>query len=95
MAEYIERDMFLKIISHKPSIPITDREDRLIDGFISAVKNCPAADVRPVARGRWKIQGGGFVKCTSCMTLMFNADTPHEWNFCPNCGADMRGEQDV
>ena len=48
MAEYIERDMFLKIISHKPSSPTTDREDRLINGFISAVKNCPAADVRPV-----------------------------------------------
>ena len=42
--EYIERDMFLKIISHKPSSPTTDREDRLINGFISAVKNFPAAD---------------------------------------------------
>ena len=51
MAEYIERDMFLKIISHKPSSPTTDREDRLINGFISAVKNCPAADVRPVPEG--------------------------------------------
>lgn len=48
MAEYIDRDMFLKMISHKPSSPTTDREDRLINGFISAVKNCPAADVRPV-----------------------------------------------
>ena len=45
--EYIERDMFLKIISHKPSCPTTGREDRLINGFISAVKNCPAADVVP------------------------------------------------
>lgn len=48
MAEYIDRDMFLKIISHKPSSPTTDREDRLINGLISAVKNFPAADVRPV-----------------------------------------------
>lgn len=48
MAEYIERDMFLKIISCKPSYPTTDREDRLINYCISAVKNFPAADVRPV-----------------------------------------------
>jgi len=47
MAEYIERDMLLKMISHKPSSPTTEREDRLINGFISAVKNCPAADVLP------------------------------------------------
>ena len=53
MADYIERDMFLKIISHKPSSPTTEREDRLINGFISAVKNCPAAAVRPVVRGKW------------------------------------------
>lgn len=50
MAEYIDRDMFLKIISHMPSSPTTDREDRLINGLISAVKNCPAADVVEVIR---------------------------------------------
>ena len=48
MTEYIERDSFLKLISHKPSCPTTDREDRLINGFISAVKNYPAAVVRHV-----------------------------------------------
>ena len=89
MAEYIDRDMFLKMISHKPSCPTTDREDRLINGFISAVKNCPAADVRPVVRGKWVLWmriPEDYV-CDEC-----------EWHsriktsFCPNCGADMREE---
>lgn len=52
MPEYIERDMLLKIISHKPSSPTTDREDRLINYCISAVKNFPAADVVEVVRCR-------------------------------------------
>ena len=53
MTDFINRDMLLKIISHKPSSPTTEREDRLINGFINAVKNCPAADVRPVVLGKW------------------------------------------
>lgn len=48
----------------------------------------PAADVRPVVRGKWK-HG-------VCQTCFFDwasvspiAGVP---NFCPNCGADMREE---
>jgi len=81
--------MLLKMISHKPSSPTTEREDRLINGFISAVKNCPAADVRPVAHGRWKNIIQGIIpsgQCSNCGA----------WDkvtrFCPNCGADMREE---
>lgn len=98
MTDCIDRDMLLKMISHKPSSPTTDREDRLIDGFISAVKNCPAADVRPVVRGKW-IDMGDFISCSSCNATRlkeFESDygkvmrLDARTNFCPNCGADMR-----
>lgn len=96
MADCIDRDMLLKMISHKPSSPTTDREDRLIDGFISAVKNCPAAAVRPVVRGKWErmsdndVFGDVHCKCSACGEDWWQGPG---WfrnaHYCPNCGAMM------
>jgi len=92
--------MLLKMISHKPSSPTTEREDRLINGFISAVKNCPAADVRPVVRGKWidrddDYYGWNMWACSACgEEFVLTEGTPdmNDYHFCPNCGADMREE---
>lgn len=55
----------------------------------------PTADVRENVRGKW-IKGGeqpyfrkhfDIVVCSIC-----NKRGEHRWNFCPNCGADMRGD---
>lgn len=62
--------------------------------------NIPAADVREVKRGRWTYKEGGELcadgfYCTACGTG-FHVHVPYfaEFNFCPNCGAqmDMREE---
>lgn len=59
-----------------------------------------AADVRPVVRGKWKFEIGdgktcvdGWV-CTNC-NCGFYTNVPYfeEFNFCPNCGAEMSGSQ--
>ena len=52
----------------------------------------PSADVRPVVRGRWEIggvNGNGVIGNWTCDVCggMSLKDT----QFCPNCGADMRG----
>ena len=63
------------------------------------IEDLPAADVRPVVRGHWidmkptneetglpiSIKGPDF-RCSNCGATEFPS------NFCPNCGADMRGE---
>ena len=75
---------------------------------IEYLDEVPAADVQPVVRGKWipdydyaeydydgstplpeplKFQDGW--QCSLC-----GAYEPSKVNFCPNCGADMRGEQD-
>lgn len=84
MTDCIYRDVLLKIISHKPSSPTTEREDRLINSFISVVKNCPAADVRPVVKARWNVGADGW-ECSNC-TIESNNTYP----ICPYCGAEMR-----
>lgn len=49
-----------------------------------------AADVRPGVRGRWlyetEIEGHACGECSACHKIRVID------NFCPNCGADMRGE---
>lgn len=65
--------------------------------IVEQIKKLPAADVRPVVRGKWKFEIGdgktcvdGWV-CTNC-NCGFHTNVPYfeEFNFCPNCGAEMR-----
>ena len=67
-----------------------------------------AADVRPVVRGKWisnddgetiiKLKYGepqGSCFCSVCHEWLVASDEYDvKGNFCPNCGADMRGTND-
>lgn len=53
------------------------------------IENIPAADVKPVVHGRWEDRGSLSARCSECGCKSLRAS-----DFCPNCGADMRGEQD-
>ena len=90
MAEYIEREAAIKAIS--TAMGKVDRKimrDRLM--------SIPSADVREVVRGRWteyhtkcgKGYGKIYYQHEECSCQIFEAP----YNFCPNCGADMREEQ--
>ena len=81
MAEYIEREAFLDAIERmKPY-----HQDA--DDIAEMLQNFPAAGVRPVVRGKWiKIKYRSI--CRDCSFRGFAS-----WNFCPNCGADMREEK--
>lgn len=57
----------------------------------------PAADFRPVVHAKWSVVYDDFMKshydtCSCCGKEYFGANG---FNFCPNCGAYMRGDQDV
>lgn len=59
---------------------------------MSGFDRIPAADVRPVVRGKWTLFGrrgiyGVMYECSAC-----HAKYDGIANFCPNCGADMREE---
>ena len=66
-----------------------------------ALKDIPAADVRPVVRGEWIDKGIRYSRKSEFSPLErhYSFECSHcrkerEWksDFCPNCGADMRGE---
>lgn len=95
MIEYIERGKAIKLTCEDcnklfPEEPCEPSDCTIMQNL----RSIPAADVRPVVRGKWiDYQQGRFVyaKCPKCETV-------HDVrsNFCPNCGAmmDMREEHD-
>ena len=69
---------------------------------IEAIRTFPAADVRPVVRAEWKNEiwlkdENGSLEwhglCSRClMTFSTFGVYVKRINFCPNCGADIRGK---
>ena len=111
MSDYISRETALKAIFDSAN-RILEPEDPANESTIiyliatsnarDAVKDVPAADVRPVERGEWvdKDYLGSFclASCSACGKRLCGEriDTgfglEHSFpNFCPHCGADMRG----
>ena len=104
MAEYIEKqtarpDAMCEGISCSECSFLKDRiklDGCRLDDFIMAI---PAADVRPVIRGRWvkKYENplDGNFYCSNCKGEIDIADgyiTPLDLGlyYCHNCGADLR-----
>ena len=82
MKEYIEREAVLTLVEPDARPFLAER-----------IKQLPAADVRPVVRGKWEpvvaanedgspYQAG--IRCSECCHF-----DVWEFNFCPNCGANM------
>ena len=84
--------------------------DACFDGWNNNAHDCaenirklPAADVRPVVKGKWVQTGGKYSRnkmidrriltCSVCGNVLsmegVNAGRG-DANYCPNCGADMR-----
>ena len=66
---------------------------------IKMVELEPAADVRENVRGEWVRQDDGwcgdYYECSVCkepFTLIDGTPQDNLYNFCPNCGADMRSK---
>lgn len=71
----------------------------LIESYIADIKELPSAQPERI-KGRWVgTDYDGFAdgnpvydewKCSECGCVV--EDEEPTWNYCPNCGADMRGE---
>ncbi len=70
--------------------PFDDKED-IIETVLATIDFQPTVDAVPVVRGEWIRQDDTFTKymCSNCGSKNYQG---YE-NFCPNCGADMRGKK--
>lgn len=105
MSRYIDADALIKDIESKRLV-FTDKAT-LAEALLSqgtairkAIENAPTADVIERKRGEWKklshhILGTHF-DCSVCKCEWYvdgmRIDDDVNLAFCPNCGADMRGE---
>lgn len=84
MADYISREAFkgkYLCCGYLPEMP-----EKEFDEF-------PAADVTEVRHGRW-IEDHDYLKCPECGVMVkwdFTFFDIGNWNYCPNCGAQMDG----
>lgn len=97
MVEYIDRQAAIKAIEglHDCYNGFSDTYDKAC--IIGVLEEIAPADVEPVKHGRWEVFYAeelcgckhAYYVCSNC----FNS-SDDEFDYCPNCGASMDGEQD-
>ena len=89
MGDYIER----KAASDAACAALTLIPPAARDALKAAIDKVPPAYVRPAVRGRWSWRTGSEYRCTNCGRHAHVDEVMEEpaYNYCPNCGADMRG----
>ena len=103
MAEYIEREALLKKAIEEKRF-VFQMEDLLNNEVVfktvykdlaEFILSAPAADVAPVAHGRWVNVADKphlFYECSLCKERWGYGAMLH-MNYCPNCGARMDGAE--
>lgn len=101
MDNFIDRVAFREHLDSVYPFTKTDQRDSRYDYaksvFLIELARFPAADVRPVARGKWrKADNPSFSPFDDSGAYIFFCSVcgkshGHAYRFCPSCGADMRG----
>lgn len=89
MAEYIDREAAFDAITDLAGKAPTRSAYEAVWKSARALKKIPAANVAPVAPGKWGdngIEGSMLVKCSVCG---FDCGA-NSFSYCPKCGARMR-----
>ena len=101
--EYIERDVVIDDIGELFTICYETLPNEYGHHFIvekelqihlDFVRNLTAANVKPIVQGKWEkgrqrgILGNEY-KCSFC-SYQIIMEEKDKYNYCPNCGADMR-----
>ena len=87
MARYVNVDDIYECLNEIEECDDKTYAISLLDWAIG--KRTIAEDVKPVARGKWI----HFSRGDQCSECGYDTGKYEEGrNFCPNCGADMRGE---
>ena len=96
----IDADALLEWNKKEYEKSTTKPSDRFVASIIFnaiefAVKHAPTVDAVEVVHGKWeKAEYNGFLRCDQCKDVYINEEWLEDgkWNYCPNCGANMKGE---
>ena len=98
MSAYIRRNDAISAISHLMQHFDSNDIDR--DEALEALRKIPSADVMENVHGKFvrhnlKNSAPWGFDCTNCSEwFVIGEAVAKRYNYCPNCGADMRGEKD-
>ena len=94
MDKYYNADRLYETLIGKWNLADVDRKTAISevmeDIVIPIVKNFPASDVKPVVYGEWYDVGSLSCRCNQC-----GCKNNKETDYCPNCGAKMRGKREI
>lgn len=99
MRRYIDAELLKADIRPFAEYDSNRRNKDWVRRFEIAIDNVPTADVRENVKAHWidmKPTGDSRFMCSRCKgkenvpTIM---GEPIVWDYCPNCGADMRGDE--
>ena len=81
-----------KYVDIEPFINGLKNYKEVAESLLQAFESYPTADVRENVKGEWLYKGLDFeidslYQCSACKHYHWSKS-----NYCPNCGADMRGE---
>lgn len=93
--EYIAREALLEQLKAMESYNTSPMYRRGYDDCVEAILKAPAADVAPVAHGRWiektVPEGCRYFECSNCGAHE-NRHTAIKGYYCWRCGAKMDGD---
>lgn len=94
MTEYIERAAIMEFPIRKNHCDKEHANEHFIFGIESVleyVEDLPAADVAPVAHGRWDNLDGYKTRMVCSVCGWDVSEYGKFYSYCPNCGAKMDG----
>ena len=94
-AEYIDRAVCLSILRAKEDMAVLMDAAPYFEKAAQMLEKLPAADVAPVAHGRWEWLGPNRLvtdcMCGTCSACKVRSKYIVNTMLCPNCGAKMGG----
>jgi hypothetical protein len=90
MSDVISRSALIEALVHCDGLG-----RKSCEAVIKTINELPTVEANPAVKGEWKYDWLGEYICSNCYERVAVKEVMGEpaWDWCPACGADMRGEK--